>query len=247
MPAAAAVGIYLNDAQFDAANIYASLYPATDRLVGVYTFGNSLALSLINEVDENNPIVAVGSPTIAANYATCSRTACFDSLKLSTLSRTFVAVARFPASGNAAWMGDYQNAMTPAGDAIGYVAAGTTIRNYVALTSTVSTVPQLAAASMSSSRFRVLIGTVDNAGLISGMTTWDDSGTLVASLSGLASRGAVSTRTIRLGACYDSATFTGTADIASAMIYNGVLSTAEQAAVRAMYQARYAATLGNTL
>jgi hypothetical protein len=316
------IGFRLADKAWDAGNVIASLYPASDRLVGWYALGGSSAASIANKFNPAAPATQIGSPTFNALSAVCSQTACFDSGIVLPGDRTFIVVAKIPTN-RAMMMGDYLAAGTPTGDALGYAPSTSALRAILSgggsadaafqkLNSAVPVAPGTGytvgdTISLSggawTTRAVVTVSSVGTGGAVTGLTVsnpgvystgpgnpvaqfmsggagtgctmtctfgflldvtkfrvmagtysataakmyvWD-SGSLT-QVNFVATAHPVSPRTVRIGSSQDgTATFNGGTELAHASLWNGVLTTAEIAAVRDQLIAQYGTSLGNAL
>lgn len=241
------LGITISDAAFDADCIIGSYFPRPDILIGLYQHGGTLADSIKNQFNAAAPATAVGAPIISATSASCNNGGCFNSQHIPGASMSFAAVMKIPAT-SSALVGNYQNAVTPVGDAlaVAYSSGVPQLRVYASLASGVSSNAQYSLAGLDTGIFRVVAGTIDGTGLTASVYLIDDDGDLLAYTATLSSHSSAA-RAIRLGSAYDTAVLTGSKDIAASAIWDGVLSISDIADLRAYWQNVYGSTLGNAL
>lgn len=231
------------DKTWPTANVIASVYPAPDRLKTWAVLGGTDTASMVNVWDATKPLSKVGSPTINAASVTCTPSNCFDSGITLAGDYVFAVVAKIP-SGNAMFMGSFKGGVvSPIGDGLGFALTGTFLRNYIS-TGAVTSNAQQVTTGMDTSKFRVIVGRGTSAGTT--LFVWDDTGTKL-QVTTAASPHVPNPQSTRIGASRDTATFTGSTQMAFAGIWDGTLTDAECVAIRTTLAANFGSTLGNTL
>jgi hypothetical protein len=190
-----------------------------DTMIGEYIFGGNLNASRLNGANPGRPLLVVGAPTFASNYANLAYNNWFDTCNFEALNSTWIVCA--DCANPDFFIGNYDgtNGATNAGI---YTSGGILVNTHA----TDNTVQQTTPVSIATpaSDFRLLVMRTQGAlNYISALSQYK-SGALVSSnlkTNTGKTRALDLSRSIAIGSARgDSASFTGPVKIAAALMWN---------------------------
>lgn len=197
-------------------------------LVGEYLFGGTLSQSLINWANLGLPLLAVGSPTISAASAACGPGNGFNTQLKEAGDLTVVAVGYSTYAGFASAISNFNG--TNSGSSFGLFTNASTGKIYVQahLSDNATTVQNQLNMATPQGEYRLMAGRIGsgtgflhaNAQYKSGVKTSNN-------LTTSGTRGANNTHDIGIGSYVSGSSFPGTITLATALIYNRVLTDTE--------------------